>query len=554
MNDYIEINQIVNLIRKWWWMFILAIIASTAIGYEVGRRQTPIYEAKTTILVGDIIQAAELERTDILTSQLVASTYVDIIRSQPIMAGVVDSLELEWSWQNLKKMVHAQLVEGTQIIQIFVEASSPTLSQVIADETARQTILYSPNDLQNSESEDNRIFVRQQLDSLQNRLEAGQVRLATLESELASTTSTDRLIELQNEVTALESLVTEWESNYTQLLVFLDSKQSPTTLTIIESAQVNLTPVRPRIRLYLLIAGGVGLALALCLVLLLEYLDDSIKSIEELNKGFDLIPLGSIPKMKGYNYEVKLKFLQDHLSSTAEVFRLIGGNLQLYSLDGSQKALMITSPNHSEGKSLIIAGLGSVLAQAGLKTVIVDANLRRPVIHEIFKLKNKKGLMDLLSLDKFDIGEYLQKSDLDNLKLLPIGNSEINPSSLLMQEKINKVIGSLKGSSDVVLFDSSSVLDHADSAFLSTQMDGVILVVAAKRTKKDQVRKSIQNLEIANANLSGITYNEYLPGKLTQLFTKLRTLMKDRYYRNESRQETSNFGSTILAKFSPKRR
>lgn len=553
MNDYVEIHHIVNLFRKWWWMFILAIIVSTGIGYEVGQRQTPIYEAKTTILVGDIIQAAELERTDILTSQLVASTYVDIIRSQPIMAGVVDSLELDWSWQNLKKIVNAQLVEGTQIIQIFVESSSPTLAQVIADETARQTILYSPNDLQNSESEDNRIFVRQQLNSLQNRLEAGQIRLATLESELASTTSTDRLIELQNEATAMESLITEWESNYTQLLVFLDSKQSPTTLTVIESAQVSSTPIRPKIRLYVLIAGGVGLVLALGLVLLLEYLDDTIKSFEELNKVFNLVPLGSIPKIKGRSHETKLRNLQDQLSLTTEAFRLIGGNLKLYSLDGIQKSLLITSPNQSEGKSLIISSLGIVLANTGLATIIVDANLRDPSIHKIFKLNNKKGLMDLLSREKYDIGEYLHKSDYENLKLMPIGNAEINPSNLLMQNKVDKIIDILKDHADVVLFDSSSVLDHADTKFLSTQMDGVILVVAAKRTKTYQVGKSIQNLEQAEASLSGIIFNEYLPGKPAQLLTKLRSFVKDRSSRESIRHETSLNGRTLLSKLSLKR-
>jgi capsular exopolysaccharide synthesis family protein len=354
---------------------------------------------------------------------------------------------------------------------------------------------------------------------------------------MAITTSTDRLIELQNEVEALESLITDWENNYTQLLFFLESKQSPTTLTIIEPAQANSIPVRPRIRLYMLIAGGVGLFLALGLIFLLEYLDDSIKSIDEFQQGFGTLILGTIPKIKGLDYENKLAVFQDHMSSTSEVFRLIGGNLQLYAAENAQKTIMITSPNQSEGKSLIIASLGTVLAQSGLDTIIVDANLRRPVVHEIFKIENKKGLMDLLSIEKFNIDDYLQDTQLDNLKLLTIGLSELNPSGLLKQQKVNQIIYALKKQADVVLFDSSSALDHADSRFLSTQMDGVILVAASNRTKNDQVKRSIQNLELSNANISGVIFNNYLPGKITRLFTKIRTFIRDREYRKRTDQD-----------------
>ncbi len=89
-----------------------------------------------------------------------------------------------------------------------------------------------------------------------------------------------------------------------------------------------------------------------------------------------------------------------------------------------------------------------------------------------------KGLMDLLSIEKFRIDDYLQDTQLDSLKLLTIGSSELNPSGLLKQQKVNQIINALKKQADVVLFDSSSTLAHADSRFLSTQMDGVILVVA----------------------------------------------------------------------------
>ena len=434
MNDYIEVKQILSITFRRLWLIIGLVIIGAGFGYLISKNQTPVYEATTTILVGEILESTDLNRTDILTSELVATTYAEMVRRQPVLEGVVRSLDLDSTWRQLKNQVEVNLIEGTQLIQIVVEGPSPLAAQLIVDEIANQVISFSPAKTQFQEGANTQTFVQQQLESIQSRLESGLERRAALEIGLASATSTQRLEEIQGEIDVLDSLITEWETNYTQLLVFLGNRQSPNNLTVIEPAQSSSNQIRPNVRLYLLIGSGVGLFLALVIIFLLEYLDDSIKSIEELNQGFDLIPLGSIPKMKGHNFESKLGGLQDHLSSTADVFRLIGGNLQLYSIDGSQKALMITSPNHTEGKSLITASLGTVLAQAGLKTIIVDANLRRPVIHEIFKLKNKKGLMDLLSQEKYDIGEYLQKTELENLKLLPIGASEINPSSLLMQE------------------------------------------------------------------------------------------------------------------------
>ena len=282
--------------------------------------------------------------------------------------------------------------------------------------------------------------------------------------------------------------------------------------------------------------------------------NDKFKSVDDLIQGFDSLILGTIPKMKGLDYEKKLAVFQDHLSSKSEVFRMIGGNLQLYSTDTTQKTLMVTSPNQSEGKSLIIASLGTVLAQSGLSTIIVDANLRRPIIHKIFNVENQKGLMDLFSLEKFSVSDYLLDTHVEDLKLLTIGASEINPSGLLKQQKINQIIYALKKQSDVVLFDSSSVLDHADSRFLSAQMDGVIMIVAAKRTKKEQVKMSIQNLELSNARISGVIFNQYLPGKLTLWFSRIMASTKSRQTTRLSDRSSESYDATYFSKINLKLR
>ncbi|MFN2263552.1 MAG: polysaccharide biosynthesis tyrosine autokinase [Anaerolineales bacterium] len=527
MSDYIQVKNIVAVLVRFLWLVIgLAIIGGFG-GYLMSQKQTPVYEATTTILVGEILESTDLNRTDILTSELVATTYAEMVRRQPVMEGVVGSLGLDQDWRQLKSQVRVNLIEGTQLIQINVESSTPSKAQLIADEIATQLISFSPSQNQMQGTDNTQAFVQQQLENLQARLESGENRRALLDQQLANTRTTERLNAIQGEIDILDSLLTEWENNYTQLLIFLGNRQSPNNLTIIEPAQASTNQIRPNIRLYVLIGSGVGIFLAISLIFLFEYFDDSIKSSNEIQHGFNSQSLGTVPRISGVDNESKLAVIQDYLSSTSEVFRLIGGNLQLYNKVGNQKTFIVTSPNQSEGKSLITASLGTVLAQSGLSTIIVDANLRRPAVHELFHVENKKGLIDIISQEKFSIEDYLRDTQVENLRILSIGKTELNPSGLLMEHKVRPIISSLKKQADVILFDSSSVLDNADAMFLSTQMDGVLLIAASKRTKKDQLSKSIQNLEIAGANISGIVFNKYLPGRMRIMFNKVWSKYKN---------------------------
>jgi non-specific protein-tyrosine kinase len=547
MSDYIQVKHIVAvLIRLIWLVIVLAIIGAVG-GYLMSQKQTPVYEATTTILVGEILESTDLNRTDILTSELVATTYAEMVRRQPVMEGVVGSLGLDQDWRQLKSQVRVNLIEGTQLIQINVESSTPSKAQLIADEIATQLISFSPSQNQLQGTDNTQAFVQQQLENLQARLESGENRRAQLDMQLANTRSTEKLDEIQGEIDVLDNLLTEWENNYTQLLIFLGNRQSPNNLTIIEPAQASTNQIRPNIRLYVLIGSGVGIFLAISLIFLLDYFDDSIKSVDEIQHGFNTQSLGSVPKISGFDNESKLAVIQDYLTSTSEVFRLIGGNLQLYNKVGSQKTFIVTSPNQSEGKSLINASLGTVLAQSGLSTIIVDANLRRPVVHELFHLENKKGLIDIISQERFSINEYLQDTQTENLRILTVGKTELNPSGLLMEQKVHQIITSLKKQADVILFDSSSVLDNADSMFLSTQMDGVILVVASKHTKKDQLKKSIQNLEIAGANISGIVFNKYMPGRIRIMINKVWSNYSNRVNQKQTKLEMKPGNRTSIA-------
>src|SRR3990172_3834661 len=146
MNDFIDLQRLIVIILRRWWLLVVVTALGAMLGYTISQRQTLVYEATTTVLVGQIFRSINIDRQEILTSELVAQTYSDLARRQPVLQAVVDTLNLRQSWQQLRSRVGVELVEGTQLIQITVEADSSLTAQVIADEVARQMIMFSPTD------------------------------------------------------------------------------------------------------------------------------------------------------------------------------------------------------------------------------------------------------------------------------------------------------------------------------------------------------------------------------------------------------------------------
>lgn len=508
MNDFVELRRIISIVLKRWWLLILATVAVAALGYTVSQRQSPVYQATATLIVGQSIQATSLDRSDIQTSELLAQTYAGIARREPVLHNVVEALNLSGSWQGLKRRVGVYPVEGTQLLEIIVEASAPEEAKVIADEVANQLILQSPTALRNQEAMENQQFVRQRLESLQAKIEAAQERLEVLNASMTGSLPAEQVKEIQAEINDLEKLTADWENNYTQLLIFVETEKSPNYLAVIEPAQADPKPVRPRPRLYTLLAGMVGFLLALGLIFMLDYLDDTLKSVDDLSQDLGLASLGAIGMIKGKQYQDKLLADHDPFSPITEGYRMIRSNIQFMSVDRPIKSVVVTSASPGEGKSITVANLGLMMAQAGLKTIIVDADLRRPVQHEIFEVPNLIGVIDWLCSPKMEIKNHLRKTRVENLQLLPSGLLPPHSTEILSSQRMEQLLASLNELADVVIYDSPPVLAVADAAVLANRVDGVVMVIRAKKTRRDAVRQAMATLERAGASLLGGVLNQ----------------------------------------------
>lgn len=193
-------------------------------------------------------------------------------------------------------------------------------------------------------------------------------------------------------------------------------------------------------------------------------------------------------------------------SYAAEAFRILRTNLQFSTLDHSIKALLITSPGPSEGKSTIVANMGMVMAQTGARVILLDCDLRWGDQHNLFNLPCTTGLSNVL-MGCMEISQVMKVTAMPNLKVITCGPLPSNPSELLGSERMKSVLAELGTMADFVLIDSPPTLTVADSAILSSIVDGCLLVIRSAQTKIEDLKQAKERLDQANARIVGTVLN-----------------------------------------------
>ncbi len=194
-------------------------------------------------------------------------------------------------------------------------------------------------------------------------------------------------------------------------------------------------------------------------------------------------------------------------SPISEAFRTLRTNLEFTSLDHPICTMVVTSASPEEGKSTTLANVAVTIAQAGKKVILVDCDLRRPSLHQIFDARSKVGFTDMMRDDTLMARPPLQETCVPNLWLLTSGTIPPNPSELLASRRMGEVIAALKTQADMILFDAPPVIAVTDAAVLASKVDAVLLVISAGRTKREHARKAKALLDKVNARLLGTVLN-----------------------------------------------
>lgn len=194
-------------------------------------------------------------------------------------------------------------------------------------------------------------------------------------------------------------------------------------------------------------------------------------------------------------------------SIISEQFRMIQTNIKFVMEDNDNHIFLVTSPSSGEGKSTAVANLAVSMAVQKEKVLLIDANLRAPVLHTIFKISNSTGLSDVLK-GKIPFEETIFHTEIGRLDVLTSGTRSFNPGELLGSPIMHELLKTALKSYDVILIDSHSVLDVTDTKLLANQCDGVILVLKNGKTSLEKTAEAIKELEFAKAKLVGVILNE----------------------------------------------
>jgi polysaccharide chain length determinant protein (PEP-CTERM system associated) len=293
---------------------------------------------------------------------------------------------------------------------------------------------------------------------------------------------------------------------------------------IIDQAVAPEAPIRPQKKLNALLGALLGLLLGCSLAILLDSLDVSLKTIEDV-EALKLPVLGHIPrirdghkpsKVKGKRLEPSAQGVRvaSHLltqsapkSPISEAYRTLRTNIQFSKADNPPRTMLITSAGPGEGKSTTVANLAITFSQAGSRTVLVDADFRRPVVHSVFGLPKEPGVTNYLA-GKAPWEAVVRSSSVEGLDLVTCGVIPPNPSELLVSEKMKEFVAQLKSKYQTVLFDTPPVIAVTDAVVLSLLLDGVVLVASAGQTSSQGLARARSLLENVDARILGAVLNK----------------------------------------------
>lgn len=516
-----DIRFIRRLLRSWWWLIVVGAVSAATISYYVTKATPNTYLARTTLLVGSFGKGVEVTDNDVSTAQTLADVYAALALREPVLSSALNEIGLsDWNWELLRDRASVRVPSGSSLIELSIVDTDPQRAQVFAQAIALQIIRQSA--VNPGETVRTREFTLAQLADLQTKIEAAQTQVRSLDDEVTRATSARDIADRRSRIAALQAQIGAWQDTYAALQRnLLDA--SPNNIQVIEPAALPTTPIGPRLWNNVAAAGLIGILVALAAAFALEWIDDTIKSTEDARSTLGISVLGSIARHKHPNPTEVTGRRQHHLS---EAFRVLRTNVQFSSTGAPLQSLLITSTRPKEGKSTTAANLAVVLAQTGRRTLLIDADLRRPTQHDIFKLSNVRGFSTLFLENAGGI-EDVAHTVMNGLNVLTSGPTPHNPAELLDSARMSSIMTQCRSSFDFVVVDAPPMLSVADASILAARMDGVLMVVDAGYTRRGQAVRARDAIRATGARLLGVVVN------------RVRRDDPDDYYYTYPEQKTS---------------
>jgi capsular exopolysaccharide synthesis family protein len=497
----LNLREYVLPLWRWWWLLVASTLVATISSLIAAWQQPLLYRTHATVMVGSVIESRNPNTNEVWLSQQLATTYAEIAQREIVRQGAMAQL-------GLSKLpeYNVRVVPNTQLIEITVTDTSPERAQAVANALAEQLVAISPT-APGATEQKRQEFITQQLNDLEAKIRETQDEITRKQTELANLFSARQIADTQNQIAGLQNKLNSLQANYAALLANTQ-RGALNSLSVIEPAALPTEPVGPNKPAIILLAAVIGFALAAGAAYLLDYLDDTLKNPDDIRKVTNLITLGAVPHLgEALAAGSELVNLEQGHSAAAEAFRVLRTNLQFVGVDRPLRTLLIASPSPREGKSLIAANLAVAFAQADQRVILIDADLHRPRQHRIFGLPNNAGLTTALLAPEAARDGFCQVTSVPGLCVVTSGPLPPNPAELLGSARMRDLIQTFGREADIILLDSPPVTALADAAILSTQVDGVLLLISAGQTRREMAKRAMAALERVQARVVGALLN-----------------------------------------------
>ncbi len=498
--------------------------------------------AKSRLVLDEVISqlGSKVSPDDIAVSVLPNSLILQIKVSDndPQRAATIANL-----------LVQTLIQENETLISKWYTASEDSITEQLA-QVQKQIA-----DLQAQISDINDSGIQEQLLQVSQQIAQLKTEISTLEQDIASFSASPNPIEIMeltekhaqlDQIYSLLALYQQIQTNLTyigkpvQNGLSLENPQLATlqsTLSLYEQVNITLINSRENVRLariqsrqnimqivpaippknqsrpipnlYILVGCIVGIALAATAVLIIDHMDTSLKSVDQIEELLGLPVLGSVFENK--RPKNKLATLYDPFSAETDAFRALGASIEIFGARKNIRTLMILNAEPTDPRTSIAANLAIINAQQGKKVVLLDGDIRNPYLHNLFGVENQKGVSELLANKVYIKGacHILKDKDVEGISLIPSGNSENASSSWMNAEKLIRVFSKLQEDADLIIVDGPPA-DTADAQILASVVDVVFLVTREGKTHVGVAQAAVRRFQLTGDKVAGIVLSRVM--------------------------------------------
>ncbi|MDD3719070.1 MAG: polysaccharide biosynthesis tyrosine autokinase [Actinomycetota bacterium] len=515
-----ELRDYINVIvaRKWVIIGVTALVVIAALVFSL--LQDPVYESRVMILA-DINRAGESATDSIFSMalndpQTFIQTQAEIIGTRTTARAVYDRLEYNYeelayareegeevfipasipSPAELRDSVRVERAQNTNVFAIAVSNGDPLLARDIAQAYADEYIL------------DRQLAAVKQISDARkevwNRITELETQISDIAQEVKQYTSDTIPPELQAQASQAVSLWATLYEKYMSLRIAEALEQRG--LEVIEVAEEGVK-VSPRTTRNTVLALFLGLILGVGLAFLVDYMDDTLKTREDFERYYGTGIIGEIALTTPMDEEEReIIYFTRPDSPAAEGFRNLRTNVRFLNLDGGTQLLMVTSSSPEEGKTSVAVNLGAALSEMGKRVLVVEADLRRPVIGKFLVEESERGLTDVI-MGTAELDAVVVDTGNEYLHVLMSGPKPPNPAELVSSKAMNDLLMRLRDDFDYVIVDAPPVLAVSDAIAMAPMMDGVLVVASHNIATRDGARHTVELLGKVEARILGVVIN-----------------------------------------------